>query len=226
MVKTNLTSSKTMRRAQSDAGSIGRSNSTRGPKPQRPIPRRAMTERSDNPKGLPPTPPSETEGYGGLQRSRSRSQPSARSSGGSSDYTPPARPRLPTVRDDDDRRRQDADMRRTRSMNTTRRKDSEFSRPTDREPLRREPTRSRGRYENDEDDVYDIYNDYYDEKPVRAYTTRRPPARGPSRSRASSASRGRRPSVDDGYSDGEDEEFEMITPKRTEISKVYHFFIA
>jgi hypothetical protein len=219
MVKTNLGSSKSIRRPRSDTDPIPTRTRTQREKP---FPVKAGSERMSPTKGLPPTPPSESEGYG-LQRSRSHSQPAvnraqpgtARSSG-SSDYTPPARPRLATVRDDDfdEDQRYETDMRRARSMNVRGR--SGDSRQVERQLSRREPLR--GRRQDEIDEVYDIY-DYYDEdKPMRANTTRRPLQRGLSRSRASSSSRGRR-DMDETYSD-EDDEFEMVTPKRTEISKV------
>lgn len=173
----------------------------------------------DIPKNLPLTPPSESEGYS-LQRSRSRSQPAAgrltpRSSAGSSDYTPPPRTRLNTVRDEDDPG--GSEMRRARSMGGRTRNGD------DRVMNRSFSTRREARGRRDEDEIYDLYNDYYEDKPImRSVSTRRPLARTLTRSRASSSTRGRSRDEDDDsqYSDGEDGEFEMVTPKRTEISKV------
>jgi len=209
-------------RAQSDAGPPPVVPETRRDKYQRPFPVKAGTDR-ELPKGLPPTPPSEPESYT-LNRTRSRSQPAARgstarSSGGSSDYAPPPRPRLDTVRDEDDSGSSSAtEMRRAKSMGGR-------GRMTEEKVLSRSQSkRERGR-RDDGNDIYDLYNDYYDEKPMRSVSTRRPPARALTRSRTSSSSRGRSREDEDDYSqrysEEEDDEFEMVTPmKRTEISKV------
>jgi len=231
MIKTNIASSRSMRgRAQSDAGinspiTSAVSSETRREKFQKPFPVKAGSGANrEMPKNLPPTPPSEPESsYGNsVQRSRSRSTPArsrslaARSSGsstGSSDYTPPVRSRLDTVRDEED----DfggSQMRRTKSTGGR-----------DRSMNRSLSTRTpRGRRE-DRDGLDDIYGDYYEEKPMtRTATTRRPLDRAMSRNRGSSSSRAR--SREDAesqryYSDNdEDDEFEMVTPKRSEITKV------
>ena len=232
MIKTNIASSRSMRaRAQSDAGmnsasvTSAVSSETRREKFQKPFPVKAGSGADrEMPKNLPPTPPSEPEsGYGNsLQRTRSRSTPArsrslaARSSGsstGSSDYAPPVRSRLDTVRDEED----DfggSQMRRTRSTGGR-----------DRTMNRSLSTRTpRGRRE-DKEGLDDIYGDYYEEKPLtRTPTTRRPLARAMSRSRASSSSRARSREDEESqryYSDNdEDDEFEMVTPKRSEITKV------
>jgi hypothetical protein len=217
-------------RAQSDAGPTS-PESVRRDKYQRPFPVKAAgSDRGFGPKTLPPTPPSESESYS-LQRSRSRSQPatvrtSTRSSG-SSDYAPPPRPRLDTVRDEDDYSVGSTEMRRARSVGGRGR--SGEQRQLVRSQSRRElDNRGRRGYDDEEESVYDVYDDYYEEKPMRSLTTRRPSARGPSRSRNGSVNRGRSRDDDDDfsrYSDGEDDEFEIITPKRAEISKVLSFFI-
>ena len=230
LIKTNIATSRSMRaRAQSDTGLKSTvesaSNETRRDKFQKPFPVKGGGADRDLPKNLPPTPPSESEGYGGsLQRSRSRSTPArsrslaVRSSGSSSgsDYTPPLRPRLDTVRDEeDDDDVRGSEMRRTKSTG------GRGDRGMNRSMSTRTP---RGRRE-DRDDLYDIYGDYYEEKPMtRAMSTRRPLARANtmSRNRGSSSSRSRRQEEEDDrrYSDEEDDEFEMVTPKRSEITKV------
>jgi hypothetical protein len=217
MVKTDIASSKSIRvRARSDVGSVSNRESRRD-KFEKPFPVKARPDRED-PKNLPPTPPSESEDYS-IQRSRSRSQPartrSTRSSeSSSSDYSPPARPRLDTVRDEDGL----LEPRRSRSVSGRVRNASD--RALERSRSRRD---IRGR-KDDGDDFYDVYDDYYEEKlPVRSLTTRRPLGRAPSRSRASSSSRGRSREDEDDYGQrysDEDDEFEMVTTKRTEISKV------
>jgi hypothetical protein len=217
-------------RAQSDAGPES-PESVRRDKYQRPFPVKAAgPDRGFGPKTLPPTPPSESESYS-LQRSRSRSQPasgrtSTRSSG-SSDYAPPPRPRLDTVRDEDDYSVGGAEMRRARSMGGRGR--SGEQRQLVRSQSRRElDSRGRRGYDEEGESIYDVYDDYYEEKPVRSLTTRRPLARGPSRSRNGSVSRGRSRDDEDEFSrhsDGEDDEFEIVTPRRAEISKVLSFLI-
>jgi PB1 domain len=181
------------------------------------------------PKNLPPTPPSESESYS-LQRSRSRSQPAimrstARSSGESSDYNPAPRTRLDTVRDEDDRG--STEMRRAKSVGARGRAGDERRRGEERLMNRSMSTRrpEPSRRKDDGDDIYDLYNDYYDEKPVmRSRSTRRPLVRTLTRTRTSSSSRGRSRDDEDDYSnrysDDEDDEFEMVTPKRSEISKI------
>jgi hypothetical protein len=125
------------------------------------------------------------------------------------------------VRDEDDYSG-GAEMRRARSMGGRGR--SGEQRQLVRSQSRRElDNRGRRGYDEEGDDFYGVYDDYYEEKPMRSLTTRRPLARGPSRSRNGSVTRGRTRDDDDDfsrYSEGEDEEFEMVTPKRTEISKV------
>jgi hypothetical protein len=237
MVKTDIATSKSMRRPRSDTDPVVTTSKHERDKFRNPFPVKSPSAMET--KGLPPTPPSETEGYG-LQRSttRSRSQPArgqpSRSSGmterssGSSEYSAPQRPRLATVRDDDDDEndRYQTDMRRAQSMSSRGRQGSvreleargrQGSVPElGRQTSRREPARGR---RQPEDSVYDLYDYYEGDKPTRSNTTgRRPLQRNMSRSRASSSSRGRR-DFDDTYSDEEDE-FEMVTPKRTEISKV------
>ena len=228
MIKTNIASSRSMRgRAQSDAGAKSNVTSptiaeTQRDRFQKPFPVKAGADR-DLTRNLPPTPPSEPENYGnGLQRSRSRSTPArsrslaARSSGsstGSSEYNPPMRSRLDTVRDEEDDVSGN-EMRRTKSA----------AGRSDRTMNRSMSTRNpRGRRE-DKDDFDDIYGDYYDEKPMtRTATTRRPLGRAMSRNRGSSSSRAR--SREDEYSDNdEDDEFEMVTPKRSEITKASPLF--
>jgi hypothetical protein len=223
MVKTNIVSSKSIRgRAQSDAGPPSY-NETRRDKFQKPFPVKSGSDR-DIPKIFPPTPPSESESYS-VRRSRSQSQPAGgrstpRSSAGSSDYTPPTRTRLDTVRDEDDL--SGSEMRRAKSMSGRARDGG------DRAMNRSFSTRREPRPRKDEDEIYDLYNDYYEEKPIgRSMSTRRPLARTLTRSRTVSSSRGRiRDEEDDysRYSDDEDDEFEMITPKRSEISKVSPYF--
>jgi len=232
MIKTNIASSRSMRvRAQSDAGVNSAVTSpvsaeTRRDKFQKPFPVKGGADR-EMPKNLPPTPPSEPENYGsGLQRNRSRSTPArsrslaARSSGsstGSSEYNPPMRSRLDTVRDEEDDMSGN-EMRRTKSTG------GRNDRMMNRSMSTRNP---RGRRE-DRDDLYDIYGDYYEEKPMtRTATTRRPLGRAVSRSRGSSTSRARSREDEESqrYSDNdEDDEFEMVTPKRSEITKVNHAF--
>src|SRR5579859_5542960 len=243
MVKTNLVSSKSTRsRAASDTSairSLSSSDASKGDKFRKPFPVNPSNDRDSPTKNLPPTPPYEREEYA-LRRSQSQSMPRSRSqpptaplsrastrSSGSSDYTPPPRPRLDTVRDED--YREATDMRRSQSMNAAGRREP---RRLERQPSRREiardvQPRSRSRRSNEEaGDVYDVYDEYYDERPpmVRSATmTRRPLARALTRSRQNSVSRTRRLDDEDEYnrySDGEDDEFEMITPKRTEITKV------
>ena len=217
-------------RAQSDTGVKSTvkgadSDETRRDKFQKPFPVKAGTGTDrELPQILPPTPPSEPESYStNLQRSRSRSTPArsrslaVRSSGsstGSSEYTPPLRSRLDTVRDEEDDV-PNTEMRRTKSTG------GRGDRGMNRSLSTRTP---RGRRE-DRDDLYDIYGDYYDEKPMtRTLTTRRPLARANtmSRGRGSSSSRNRRQDDEESqrYSDEEDDEFEMVTPKRSEITKV------
>jgi hypothetical protein len=233
MVKTDIKSSKFFRspaapestkvRAQSDADPNPVQAGTDRDKFRKPFPVKASSDR-DLPKYLPPTPPSETESYS-LQRSRSQSQPSvmrsltARSSGESSDYNPPQRNRLIMVRDENNRG--GTEIRRAKSVGG-RGRNGDNERRMNRSFSKRE-YRSR---KDDGDDIYDLYNDYYEEKPItRSLTTRRPLGRSMSRSRTSSSSRGRsREDEEELYSDGEDDEFEMITPKRTEISKVFPDF--
>ena len=222
MVKTNIVSSKSIRgRAKSDAGPTSLQEMRRD-RFQKPFPVKPGSDH-DLPKNLPPTPPSESESYS-LQRSRSRSQPATsrsttRSSGGSSEYNPTPRTRLDTVRDEDDR--SGTEMRRSKSMNgrgrvgDDRRNREERMMSRSMSTRRAEPPRRR----DNGDDIYDIYGDYYDEKPVmRSLSTRRPLARTLTRNRT-------RDDDDDysnRYSDGEDDEFEMVTSKRSEISKVFH----
>lgn len=215
-------------RAQSDAGINSAINSavsseTRPEKFQNPFPVKPGSGADrEIPKYLPPTPPSEPEsGYGnGIQRSRSRSTPArsrslaARSSASStgSDYAPPVRSRLDTVRDEEDDLR-GSEMRRAKSTGGR-----------DRNMNRSLSTRTpRGRRE-DRDGLDDIYGDYYEEKSLaRTPTTRRPLARAMSRNRGSSSSRARSREDEESqryYSDDEDDEFEMVTPKRSEITKV------
>src|SRR5205085_10520861 len=67
--------------------------------------------------------------------------------------------------------------------------------PKSRTLSRREVDRRR-QYDDDGEDIYGVYDDYYDDKPQRSLTTRRPLQRGLSRSRTGSLSRGRR-SVED-----------------------------
>ena len=221
MVK-DLATSRSRGRAQSDSGPS--SPEIKRDKFQKPFPVKAGPNRDQGPKGLPPTPPSESESYS-LQRNRSRSQParerlSSRSSG-SSDYERPMRTRLDTVRDEDDR--PDTEMRRTKSMGGRGR--SGDTRPTMNRSLSRRDMDRRRQYDEEGEDFYGVYDDYYEEKPMRSLTTRRPLQRGLSRSRTGSLSRGRRSVEDEDdygnrFSEGEDEEFEMVTPKRSEISKV------
>lgn len=213
LVKTDIKTSKSMR---------GRSRSeTSRDKSQNTFPLKPNSDRGV-PKYFPPTPPSEAENFT-LQRSRSRSQPATsrsatRSSAESSDYVGAPRTRLDTVRDEDDRR--GAEMRRVRSLNGGGRNRD------DRAALNRSRSRrdvnNQGNYG---DDIYDLYSDYSDVKPLtRKLTNRRPLQRSMSRSRTPPSSRNRyRDDEEDyspQYSDIEDEEFEMITPRRTEISKV------
>ena len=131
------------------------------------------------------------------------------------------------MRDEDDYSVGGAEMRRARSMGGRGR--SGEQRQLVRSQSRRElDNRGRRGYDEEGDDFYGVYDDYYEEKPMRSLTTRRPLARGPSRSRTGSVTRGRNRDDDDDfsrYSEGEDEEFEMVTPKRTEISKVPFFCI-
>lgn len=223
MVK-DLARSRSRARAQSDSGPS--SPGSKRDKFQKPFPVKAGPDRVPALKGLPPTPPSESESYS-LQRSqsRSRSQParerlSSRSSG-SSDYERPQRTRLDTVRDEDDQ--PDTEMRRTKSMGGRGRK-GEARPPMNRSLSRRDADRRR-QYDDDGEDFYGVYDDYYEDKPQRSLTTRRPLQRGLSRSRTGSLSRGRRSVEDEDdygnrYSEGEDDEFEMVTPKRPEINKV------
>src|SRR5579859_4469025 len=193
MVK-DLAPSRSRSRAQSDSSPS--SQEVKRDKYQKPFPVKAGPDRGQGPKGLPPTPPSESESYS-LQRSRSRSQParermSTRSSG-SSDYERPVRTRLDTVRDEDDR--PDVEMRRTKSMGG-RGRNGETRPPMSRSLSRREVDRRR-QYDEDGDDFYGVYDDYYEDKPLRTLTTRRPLQRGLSRSRTGSLSRGRRSVEDD-----------------------------
>lgn len=227
MVKTDIKSSKSMRaRAQSDASpsARGSDDETRRDKFRKPGPLRAGMD-SGTPKNLPPTPPSESEGYM-LSRSRSRSQPatgrgagmmtprSSNSSNGS-DYA--GRGRLNTVKDDEDEERLSTDMRRTRSLATRNRNSDD--RPMNRSMSARRDPRSPGR-RTDSQDLYDVYDDYYDEKPPLARSnTRRPLNRAMSRSRTTSRARSR-DEEEDRFSDDEEGDFEMITPKRPEITKV------
>jgi hypothetical protein len=220
MVK-DLPSSRSRSRAPPESSPT--SPETKRDKFQKPFPVNAGADRGPGPKGLPPTPPSDTESYS-LQRNRSQSQParerlSSRSSG-SSDYDRPQRTRLDTVRDEDDR--PDTEMRRTKSVGGRTR--SGESRQMNRSLSRRDIDRRR-QVDEEGDDIYGVYDDYYEEKPLRTFSTRRPLQRGLSRSRTGSLSRGRRSVEDEDdygsrYSEGEDEEFEMVTPKRSEISKV------
>jgi len=76
---------------------------------------------------------------------------------------------------------------------------------------------------NNDQDLYDVYDDYYDEKPALTRSnTRRGLARTMSRSRGTSRARGRDDEDDysNRFSDDDDGDFEMITPKRSEITKV------
>jgi hypothetical protein len=148
-----------------------------------------------------------------------------RSSSESSDYNPVPRSRLNAVLDED--KRGGIEMRRARSMGGRGNVGAERRKGEERKMNRSMSTRQAesSRRRDYGDDIYDLYGDYYDEKPVtRSLSTRRPLARTLTRTRTSSSSRGRSRDVDDDYSnrysDGEDEEFEMITPKRSEISKI------
>src|SRR5215471_15702573 len=192
MVKTDIASSKSIRgRSRSDVGST--SNESRRDRFRKPFQLKPDSDR-DMPRNLPPTPPSESEGSS-MQRSRSRSQPAtmrstARSSDGSSDSP---RTRLDTVHDEDERG--GAEMRRAKSMGgrgrvgNERRKGEERMMGRSMSTRKAEPPRRR----DDGDDIYDLYNDYYDEKPVmRSLSTRRPLARTLTRTRTTSSSRGRR----------------------------------
>ena len=229
MVKTDIKPSKSIRvRAQSDASPSARAGNdeTRRDKFRKPGPLRAGMD-SEMAKNLPPTPPSESEGYS-LTRARSRSQPatgrgagvmtprSSNSSNGS-DYT--GRARLNTVRDEEDEERLSMDMRRTRSLATRNRNSDE--RPINRSMSARRDPRSSAR--RTDSDLYDVYDDYYDEKPPLARSnTRRPLNRAMSRSRGTSRARSRddEEEYSNRFSDDEDGDFEMITPKRQEITKV------
>ncbi len=221
MVK-DLATSRSRARAQSESSPS--SPDVKRDKFQKPFPVKAGPDRVPAPKGLPPTPPSESESYS-LQRSRSRSQPArerlSSNSTGSSDYERPQRTQLDTVRDEDDR--PEIEMRRTKSMGG-RGRNGDARPPMGRSLSRRDVDRRR-QYDDDGEDIYGVYDDYYDDKPQRSLTTRRPLQRGLSRSRTGSLSRGRRSVEDEDdygnrYSEGEDDEFEMVTPKRPEISKV------
>jgi len=239
MVKTNLVKSKSVRgRARSDADISTTSDPTSIMKRDRfaqPFPVKQGMGAAQMKQYLPPTPPSELDLLAAReerQMIRSRSQPAASTrmssrtdrSSGSSDYTPPPRPRLNPVRDDEE----DSTIRRTKSSRAT----PQMSRSTSRAQSRRELFRGRRRNNDEEEGIYDFYDDYYDEKadslappmPGRSATMRRSPTMVTSRSRNSSASRGGRSRNEDddygAYSD-EDDEFEMITPKRSEITKVH-----
>lgn len=235
MVKTDLAKSKSTRgRARSDADISTTSDPTsKRDRFAQPFPVK-QGGAAQMKQYLPPTPPSESDLIAAReerQMIRSRSQPATSTrmstrtdrSSGSSDYTPPPRPRLNSVRDEEE-----SSIRRTKSTRAT----PQMGRSMSRSQSRREPFRGRRRNNEDEEGVYDFYDDYYDEKsdslaptmPGRSATLRRMDTRT-SRSRNSSTSRGGRSRNEDDdyggvYSD-EDDEFEMITPKRSEITKVF-----
>ena len=230
MVKTDIKSSKSIRvRAQSDTSTPplatrAPDDETRRDKFRKPVPVRAEMD-TGMAKNLPPTPPSESETYS-LTRSRSRSQPAVgrgamtpRSSNSSGTSDLAGRNRLGTVRDEENEPRSSMDMRRTRSLATRNRNSDE--RPMNRSMSTRRDARPFRR--NDDQDLYDVYDDYYDEKPLLTRSnTRRGLARANTRSRGTSRARGRDDEDDysNRFSDDDDGDFEMITPKRSEIAKV------
>ena len=91
-----------------------------------------------------------------------------------------------------------------------------------RSQSRRDLRGRKAQLDDGEDDIYDLFDNYYDTKPVtRAMTTRRPLARGLSQRSPRSRSREDDDDYSQRYSD-EDDEFEMVTQKRTEILKVFY----